>query len=182
MIKRLFDWLIQPLGLRVAGVLVLVLFGLAACAVPSSTPEQPIQFPHNKHIQNGLQCLFCHPSAARGPTAGIPTRNRCWGCHQQMEITNTSELLKPLKEAVANDTPIKWTPVFHVPDFVQFNHRAHVAAGQNCENCHGDFTDVTVPTPTKVFNMGFCLDCHTRIGKDDQAKMVKLTDCVTCHY
>jgi Cytochrome c7 and related cytochrome c len=166
------------------GIVFLALFSFAAYGISSTqqAPEQPLQFPHDKHVKLGVQCLYCHPGAARGPAAGIPSQAKCWACHQQMEITQTSKLLKPLRDAVLSGKPLQWVPVVQVPDFVQFNHRAHIAGGQNCENCHGDMTKVTVAENPQIFNMGFCLNCHKKIGAEDHAKLVKLTDCGTCHY
>jgi hypothetical protein len=184
MIKRLFEWLKQPLGLIAVGIAFLALFSLAAYGLYTTQkpPEQPIQFPHQTHVGFGIQCLYCHPSAARGPSAGIPSQAKCWGCHQQIAKTQTSALLAPLKQAVESGTPIQWVPVAQVPDFVQFNHRAHVAAGQNCENCHGDMSRVTIAENPQVFNMGWCLECHQTEAGEDHDKLVKLTDCGTCHY
>jgi len=184
MIKKLIDWLKQPLGLIAVGIAFLVLFSLATYGIEltQQAPAQPIQFPHKTHVALGVQCLYCHPGAARGPAAGIPSQSKCWGCHQQIAKTTTSPLLAPLKEAVLSGTPIQWVPVVQVPDFVQFNHRAHIAAGQNCENCHGDMTKVTVAENPQIFNMGFCLKCHKKVAADDPVKLAKLTDCGTCHY
>ena len=185
MIKKLFDWLIQPLGLIAVGIAFLALFSLAAYGInyTQQAPEQPLQFPHNKHIAFGIQCLYCHPGAARGPAAGIPAQSKCWACHQQItKTTDPNSELRFLVENVKNGTSLQWVPVAQVPDFVQFNHRAHVAAGQNCENCHGDMTQVSVAENPQVFNMGFCLNCHKKIGANDHEKLVKLTDCGTCHY
>jgi len=184
MIKRLFDWLKQPLGLIAVGIAFLALFSLAAYGInyTQQSPEQPVQFPHKTHVAFGIQCLYCHPGAARGPAAGIPAQAKCWACHQQIAKTETSLLLAPLKEAVLSGTPLQWVPVAQVPDFVQFNHRAHIAAGQNCENCHGDMTKVTVAENPQVFNMGFCLKCHIEVAGEDHEKLVKLSDCGTCHY
>ncbi len=184
MIKRIFDWLKQPLGLIAVGIAFLALFSIAAYGLYTTQqpPEQPIQFPHRTHIAFGIQCLYCHTGAAKGPSAGIPSPAKCWACHQQIVKTESSALLEPLKQAVESGTPIEWVPVAQVPDFVQFNHRAHVAAGQNCENCHGDMTKVTVAQNPQVFNMGWCLSCHVKSAGDDQEKLVKLNDCGTCHY
>jgi hypothetical protein len=30
--------------------------------------------------------------------------------------------------------------------------------------------------------MGWCLNCHRQRAGNDQAKLIKLTDCGTCHY
>src|SRR6185369_6467423 len=97
MIKRLFDWLKQPLGLIAVGIAFLAVFSLAAYGLSTTqtAPDQPIQFPHFRHINAGIQCLYCHPGAAKGPSAGIPSAAKCWACHQQMSITETSQLLAP---------------------------------------------------------------------------------------
>ena len=184
MTKRLFDWLKQPLSLIAVGIVLLAFFSFAAYGVSltQKSPEQPIQFPHKTHVSLGIQCLYCHAGAARGPAAGIPSQARCWGCHNQIAKTQTSQLLAPLKQAVISGKPLEWVPVFIVPDFVHFNHRAHIAAGQNCENCHGDMSKVTVAESPQVFNMGFCLNCHKKVAAGNQALLVKLTDCGTCHY
>ena len=184
MIKKLFDWLIQPLGLIAVGIAFLAVFSFAAWGINETqkAPDQDLQFPHDKHIAFGIQCLYCHPGAARGPAAGIPTQSKCWACHQQIAKTETSELLAPLREAVLNGTSLEWVPVAQVPDFVQFNHRAHIAAGQNCENCHGDMSKVTVAENPQIFNMGFCLNCHKKVAGEDHEKLVRLSDCGTCHY
>jgi hypothetical protein len=87
-----------------------------------------------------------------------------------------------LVEHVRNGEPIAWVPVAMVPDFVQFNHRPHIAAGKNCEECHGDLSKVTIAENPQVFNMGWCVNCHKQNAGDDHEKLTKLTDCGTCHY
>jgi len=187
MIKRFFEWLKQPLGLIAVGIVALTVFSAAAYGIylTQQPPEQPIQFPHWKHAAFGIQCLYCHPGGTRGPQSGIPAQSKCWGCHQQIAKTDTSPLLAPLKAAVESGTPIQWVPVAQVPDFVQFNHRAHIAAGKNCEDCHGDLgaeSGVTIYQNPQVMNMGWCLNCHVESAGDDHEKLVKLADCGTCHY
>jgi hypothetical protein len=68
-----------------------------------------------------------------------------------------------------------------MPDFVFFNHRPHIAAGVNCETCHGEISRQTVAQPLPRLNMGWCLDCHRTKAADDEVLMTKLTDCGTCH-
>jgi len=184
MIKKGITWLLSPLG-RV-GILIVGLALLSAAvwgvSQTQAAPEQPIQFPHNRHVGFGIQCLYCHPGASRAPAAGLPTQTKCWGCHQQMQITQTSELLKPLVAAVEANQPIQWRPVAIVPDFVHFNHRPHIAAGVNCEDCHGDMSKLTIAENPQVMNMGWCLNCHQEKTVDDPVKREKLLDCGTCHY
>ena len=200
MIKRFFNALNQPLGRVGALIVLLALLSGAVWGIAQTqkTPQQPIDFPHNIHVGVlKIPCLYCHPGALRGPSPGLPTETKCWGCHQQLEITKTSPKLVPLVQAVQNNTPLQWVPVAWVPDFVHFVHRPHIAAGLNCEDCHGDVSKMTVYQNPQVLNMGWCLNCH-RARTEDNAQnnpnndpavaatlaeeRVKLTDCSTCHY
>lgn len=184
MVQKVLRWLNQPLG-RVA-LLIVALAALSAVvwgiSLTQKTPAQPIEFPHKRHVAMGIQCLYCHPGATRGASSGLPTTSKCWGCHQQLAITKTSTLLSPLVQAVENGTPLRWVPVAQVPDFVQYNHRPHLAAGLNCENCHGDVSQMNVYENPQVLNMGWCLSCHRERAADDPELLDKLTDCGTCHY
>jgi len=199
MIKKSFEWVISPMG-RVAVLIgALALFSLAAYGISESqkSPAQPIEFTHKLHVNLGVQCLYCHPGALRGPSPGLPTQNKCWGCHQQVTKTFESEKLAVLVEYVKENKPIPWVPVAQVPDFVHFTHRPHIAAGVNCETCHGDMTKVEIAENPQVLNMGWCLNCHKNRTEDNpqnnpkndpaisallQEKRTKLTDCGTCHY
>jgi hypothetical protein len=170
----------KPLVKIVLGIVALVLlggfvFGIHLTQVP---PPQPIQFPHDKHISLGVQCLYCHPGALRGPSPGLPTGSKCYACHEQ--ISKTSPELDKLAAYVKNDKPIIWVPVAILPDFVYYSHRPHIAAGLHCENCHGEISQMKVAVPQKM-NMGWCLGCHRMMYKDDPVMLTKLTDCVTCH-
>jgi len=169
--------------------------------------EQPIQFPHKVHVNLGIPCLYCHPGAWRQASAGLPTVQKCWACHGQLakfkgvDVKDWPPELQRLASYVQQKDltfkPIQWIPVYQVPDFVHFNHRPHIAAGLNCENCHGDMTQKTVETVEQTVNMGWCLNCHrmhtennttNNPNNDPQVaamlaeKRTKLLDCSTCHY
>jgi len=182
MIKNFFNALNQPLGRIGVLIALLVVFsaGVWGIVLTQKAPEQPIQFPHNLHVGLGIQCLYCHSGALRGPSPGIPTETKCWGCHQQIPIQGTE--LPKLAKFVENNQPIDWIPVAQVPDFVHFVHRPHIAAGLNCEDCHGDVSKLTVYQNPQVINMGWCLNCHKQKAASDPVLYSKLTDCSTCHY
>jgi hypothetical protein len=171
----------KPLFLAVVGIVMLLFLCAASYGVwyTQQPPPQPIQFNHSVHIGFGVQCLYCHPGAWKSASAGIPTQTKCWGCHQQFPIKNQEQ--QKLADAVAKNEPIQWVPVFIMPDFVFFNHRPHIAAGVNCETCHGEISRQTVAQPLPRLNMGWCLDCHRTKAADDEVLMTKLTDCGTCH-
>jgi hypothetical protein len=180
-------------------IAVLSVFSIAVYGIyiTQQSPEQPIEFRHDVHVKLGVQCLYCHPGALRGPSPGLPTQNKCWGCHQQIAKTFTSDRLEVLVEYIERDEPIAWVPVAQVPDFVHFTHRPHVAAGLNCETCHGDMSTMEIAENQQVLNMGWCLQCHKSRTEDNvennpendqhvsellHEKRTKLMDCGTCHY
>jgi hypothetical protein len=182
MIKRILDAFGQPLGriglmIAVLAVLSAAVWGVTETQKP---PKQPIEFPHRLHVGLGLQCLFCHPGALRGPSPGIPTQTKCWGCHQQIAVRGTE--LPKLARFVQNNQRIPWVPVAQVPDFVHYMHRPHIAAGLNCETCHGDVSKMIVYENPQLLNMGWCLQCHRQRAQDNPELLTKLTDCSTCHY
>lgn len=171
-------WQRPIVRIGVAVVLLIVLGGaVGGYYLTQTPPQQPIAFPHNIHVGLGAECLYCHPGAQWGPTAGLPSTDRCWSCHQQ--IQKQSPELDKLASYAQKNEPIPWVPVAIQPDFVHFNHRPHIAAGINCETCHGDVSTMKVAEPQRGQNMGWCLDCHKNMAPD---QFTRLSDCSTCHY
>jgi hypothetical protein len=178
--KKILTLLKKPLIQIILGLVVIFALGGAVWVVRKAqvVPAQPIEFPHQTHIAVGIQCLYCHPGALRGSSPGLPTEAKCYACHQQISITSPE--LDKLTVYVKTDEPIPWVPVAILPDFVYFSHRPHIAAGLNCEDCHGEVSRMTVAVPQKM-DMGWCLNCHRDRFKNDPVMLTKLTDCVTCH-
>jgi len=101
-----------------------------------SAPEQPIAFSHKIHAgDNDIPCQYCHTEARRSPSAGVPSVNKCMGCHN--EVATESPLIRQLSEYWENKEPIPWIKVHDLPDFVHFTHKRHVQAGIACQTCHG---------------------------------------------
>jgi hypothetical protein len=71
------------------------------------------------------------------------------GCHNI--IATESDAIQTLTGYWERGEPIPWNRVSKQPDFVYFSHQAHLGAGINCENCHGNVGDMTVTRP--VVNM-----------------------------
>lgn len=172
-------WWNQP-GMQIASVLVaLIIVGgiVGGIFLTQTPPEQPIAFPHNRHVGVGASCLYCHTGATLGPSAGLPGIEKCWGCHQQVQ-KQSPELTK-LAGYVERNEAIPWVPVAIQPEFVHFKHNLHLNAGLQCSACHGDLTKMTVAEPQKGQNMGWCLQCHKNTAPE---QWTKLSDCATCHY
>ena len=73
-------------------------------------------------------------------------------------------MLAPVRESLANNTPITWHRVTDLPDYVYFNHRIHIAKGVGCESCHGTVQGMALMRKARTLTMGFCLDCHRDPG------------------
>jgi hypothetical protein len=79
---------------------------------------------------------------------------------------------------------IEWTRVYRLPDYVYFDHRAHVAAGISCQSCHGPVETMDRVRQAGSLSMGWCVNCHRDAGAVAPAARVKSAslDCATCHY
>jgi hypothetical protein len=69
--------------------------------------------------------------------------------------------------------PIEWIRVHALPDFVAFDHRAHVGAAVACQTCHGPVETMERVRQSSTLLMGWCVQCH----RDNRATL----DCGACH-
>jgi hypothetical protein len=168
--------------------------------------EQPVPFSHKHHVGGiGIDCRYCHTSVEEFSYAGMPPTETCMTCHSQ--IWSDSPMLKPIRESLGTNIPIKWTRVYNLPDYVYFDHSIHIHKGIGCSTCHGRVDQMPLMWEEQPLHMGWCLECHReperfvrprdqvfnmewRPPKDQLAlgqrlvkeyKIQKHTDCVTCH-
>lgn len=180
-------------------------------------PEQPIPFSHRLHAgELGLDCRYCHTSVESATFAAVPPTQTCMNCHARTEdvaagragpaVRSLSEKLAPLYEHHTNGTPVPWVKVHDLPDYVYFNHAAHVGSGVSCVSCHGRVDRMDRVVQQQPLSMGWCLECHRNpephlrpvdkvtdlgwtpedpdaLGKELKAKnnINPSTDCSTCH-
>lgn len=164
-------------------------------------PEQPIYFSHKIHAgENKIDCQLCHSSAKYGKVSEIPSMNVCMNCHRTISEYN-GKYIEPGKDKAFYDgeiqkiyaatgwdpakqqytgktTPVEWTRIHNMPDFVYFNHSQHVVAGEQaiinsfnkknpdnkidvvCKACHGKIDTMNVVQMANDFTMGWCIECH----------------------
>jgi hypothetical protein len=121
--------------------------------------DQPVLFDHRHHTQDdGIHCLHCHSTAKRAAPAGIPSTDKCMGCHNQ--IWNQSPLIEPVRRSYFSGAPIPWNRVHNLPGFTYFNHGIHVNKGVGCATCHGRVDQMARVYQAVPLTMGWCLDCH----------------------
>lgn len=122
-------------------------------------PEQPIPFSHALHAgELGLDCRYCHTTVESTARAAIPPLETCMNCHQR--IRTESEVLQPLRASMTENKPLAWRRVHDLPDYVYFDHSAHVTRGVACVSCHGRIDTMERVRQEQPLSMGWCLDCH----------------------
>src|SRR3989338_3279370 len=120
---------------------------------------QPVPFSHKHHVGGmGIDCRYCHTSVEESAFAKIPPTKTCMNCHSQ--IWNTAPILEPVRASLRDDTPLHWTRVHDLPDFVYFNHSIQVKKGMGCATCHGPVDKMPLMYQHATLQMSWCLDCH----------------------
>ena len=152
-------------------------------------PMQPIPFSHKHHAGDyQMDCQYCHAGTDRSGAAGVPSVELCMGCHLQFPAEfDTLEGIQILKQHWEEKRPIEWVQIHRLPEHVQFKHNRHIAAGVECQTCHGPVEQMDklslVPDPSWWYlvpvaklEMGWCIQCHRE--NNQQASQ----DCLVCHY
>ncbi|MDP6941298.1 MAG: cytochrome c3 family protein [Planctomycetota bacterium] len=150
------------LTLAVAPVYVIGLLWYGASPETMNTgysPEQPIPFSHALHAgELGMDCRYCHITVEESATASIPPSSVCMNCHERIHVESIA--LEPLRQSVETGNPIEWMRVHDLPDYVYFDHSAHVNKGVSCVECHGRVDTMDQVKQVEPMSMGWCLDCH----------------------
>ena len=123
------------------------------------TPEQPVPYSHALHAgEMGMDCRYCHNTVDRTAAAAVPPTDTCMNCHEL--VRNGSEKLIPVLESHATGMPVQWKRIHDLPDFVYFDHSAHVSRGVSCVSCHDRIDKAVVVSHEEMLSMGWCLRCH----------------------
>ncbi len=123
------------------------------------SPAQPIAFSHRLHAGTmRIDCLYCHTGATSSPVAAVPPVATCMNCHK-IARRNSAAIIK-LAGFFESGKALPWKRVHKLPDFVYFNHSAHVNREIGCSRCHGAVENMDVIMQVSDFTMAFCLECH----------------------
>jgi len=159
------------------GSLVPVVVGLGLSSMTLNVgyaPVQPVPYSHALHVgELGIDCRYCHTTVDEASFAAIPPTQTCMNCHAT--IRADSPRIAPLAESYETGQPVEWVKVHDLPDYVYFNHSAHVNKGVSCVTCHGRIDKMQVVTQAKPLSMGWCLDCH-RAPEKHLRPLDKVTD------
>ena len=171
-------------------------------------PRQPILFRHTRMAGApvwqandkgeqvnvggfGIPCVYCHTMPYKGRHSTVPSTAVCMNCHTSVGLNR--EWVLRMKDFWDRGEPIPWVKVHDLPDFVYYDHAAHVNAKDSdgkpllpltdeqgkpmvvCQTCHGKVEEMEIVSVQHPFNMQWCLDCHRK------PEMKASTDCVVCH-
>ena len=65
-----------------------------------------------------------------------------------------------IRDSASSGRSMEWIRIHELPDFVYFNHAAHLRGGVGCVECHGRIDQMEVVHQEKPLSMSWCLDCH----------------------
>ncbi|HLY16351.1 MAG TPA: menaquinone reductase multiheme cytochrome c subunit QrcA [Bryobacteraceae bacterium] len=155
-------------------------------AVLFQREPQPVAFSHKIHAEKaGAKCDDCHFLRADGTFTGIPTLDKCSGCHAQ-PMGTTAEEKRFMDRYVTRNREIPWQVYTRQPENVYFSHVFHIKlAHLDCRQCHGRQGQSDALGPARVNrisaysgspqfqNMDACENCHRQRGAANS--------CLACH-
>ncbi len=139
-------------------------------------------------------CMNCHRLVTASPDAMLQEVQQARQAGRPPQPVISPELVKlydslGLDEKMQPDPakklrPIPWVKVHNLPDFSCFDHRPHVRAGVECQECHGPVQTMERVRQVEDLSMGWCVNCHREkgIAGVDGKKVKPSTDCAACHY
>jgi menaquinone reductase, multiheme cytochrome c subunit len=133
-------------------------------------PKQPVPFSHAIHAgQLRMDCRYCHNTVYEAAHAAVPPTATCINCHAPSNDQGTTSLaavkhdspkLEPVRESWKSGRSIAWKKIHNLPEFVYFNHAAHVNSGVSCKTCHGRIDQMEVVYQHEELSMAWCITCH----------------------
>ena len=139
-------------------------------------------------------CMNCHQAVNASLAAVQGEAQAAAREHRPPQAVESRELRKLYDALALDDTlapiegkapkPIAWRRVHTLPQFVYFDHRAHITAHVACQHCHGPVETMDRVRQAETLEMGWCVNCHRDVNQTGVAgKPVHASiDCVTCHY
>ncbi|KLU04353.1 cytochrome C family protein [Rhodopirellula islandica] len=133
-------------------------------------PTQPVPFSHALHAgQLKMDCRYCHNTVFDAAHAAVPPTATCVNCHSPAAengqtplgaVRTESAKLAPIHESWKTGRSVAWMRIHNLPEFVYFNHAAHVNSGVSCVSCHGRIDQMEVVYQHEQLSMAWCITCH----------------------
>lgn len=158
MIKQKNVWILVALVFSLGIINIFLFFTLLRSGIGYS-PQHNQSFSHKTHSGNfSITCLFCHHQAETNSYANIPTTAVCVQCH--IALKSESHLLSSILLSFDSLISLRWEKIYNLPDYVRFDHSAHILTGLDCSTCHGSVDQMDSIYVVQKLTMGWCVDCH----------------------
>jgi len=151
---------------------------------------------HSRHagIPSTDICMKCHKYVTS--SFDVMQQERTLALEEKREPQQiVSDDLQKLYDSLALSDPkavipeneansIAWVRVHNLPDYVYFDHRAHLAVGITCQKCHGPVETMERVRQFETLSMGWCVNCHREANKSgiDGRAVHASTTCSVCHH
>ena len=137
--------------------------------VPHAGARSVLKMGIEGHGKRGVECIDCHEGAKKEDRAGLPERDFCQICHEEIEEHKDKHALGgPIFDAEGRP---KWT-VVSLPEGVIFSHAKHTET-LDCAECHGDIEHDQYSLVDLAVSFQNCRRCHL-----DE---VSYGECTYCH-
>ena len=71
----------------------------------------------------GWICRYCHSFVEVTAHSNLPNTQTCMACHTQVQKDRS---LAPIRASWKTGEPVEWVQIHRSPDYVFYNHAAHV--------------------------------------------------------
>lgn len=157
-------------------LLTAALLSTGACSIfspllgPSGPAPRP--FDHKAHLDRGVDCATCHEGAATSAMAGMPTKELCATCHDELDADPKKPLAKKASWYFDEAGKPSWSSFTRAGGDVIFSHAKHKDA---CTACHeGIDRNTGLIAEGMVQPMDSCVACHERSAPEKNG-------CRVCH-
>jgi menaquinone reductase, multiheme cytochrome c subunit len=149
--------------------------------------SQPLDFLHKTHAdKSGLSdCSECHTIREDGTFAGLPSTEKCAGCHSDRLGESKAEALL-VNDFVKPGQETSWLVYSQQPANVWFSHAIHVKRAKlACSECHssyGESDEVRIYEVNRITGYSRDIWGHSisRLRRAPHDGM-KMSDCEACH-
>jgi hypothetical protein len=152
------------------------LAAVASCGLVRSIVGGPAPrlFNHQSHLERGVGCTDCHTGAEKEVRAGMPSKEFCMNCHEELDKDPAKSKEKKVAAFLDAAGNPEWSYFTRQSSEIRFSHAAHARPGVACAQCHAGIEKNVGLVPGMLQRMDSCVRCHAE-------RAPAKNQCSTCH-